>query len=275
MKAGALMEDNYKIYVHINKKNKKMYIGQTKLKGIERFGLDGQRYKGCRKFYNAIKKYGWENFNHIILFENLSKDMADLIEQELIKKYNTTNNGYNINTGGKHYAHNDETKKILSLNHRGKNNPFYNKKHNKKTLSIISQKSMYRSRKKVINLHTLDVYESLFEASSCTKQSISKISQHCNINRSISRREWLFLNDYNILTEEEILSYMNFNKKDNLCKKVIYLENKKIFKSLREAERETGTEHTLISRHCRHLVDDPEWEYLNDYLLKKQTANAK
>lgn len=50
----------------------------------------------------AIKKYGWDNFDHIILFDNLSKDEACSYEIKLIKKYNTRNKayGYNRSDGG-------------------------------------------------------------------------------------------------------------------------------------------------------------------------------
>ena len=94
------MQNNYKIYVHIVP-NGKLYIGQTKTSLSCRWGVNGSRYKD-QVFYRAIHKYGWNNIKHILLFENLSHDEADIIEQELIKKYKTTNSdyGYNIASGG-------------------------------------------------------------------------------------------------------------------------------------------------------------------------------
>ena len=93
----------YKIYAHINNINGKLYIGQTCRKDIKkRFGKNGIQYRKCLYLWNAIQKYGWENFRYIILFEGLSKEMADIIEIELIKKYKTTESefGYNISAGG-------------------------------------------------------------------------------------------------------------------------------------------------------------------------------
>jgi len=52
---------NYKIYIHINKVNGKMYVGITKQTPEDRW-KNGTGYDTSPKFYNAIKKYGWENF---------------------------------------------------------------------------------------------------------------------------------------------------------------------------------------------------------------------
>lgn len=54
------------IYMHTSPSGKH-YIGQTKQKINNRFRSDGSGYKQCRVFYNAIKKYGWNNFKHEIL----------------------------------------------------------------------------------------------------------------------------------------------------------------------------------------------------------------
>ena len=63
----------YFIYAHVNKFNKKAYIGITcQTKAKYRWGKDGNHYRAHIKFYNAIIKYGWENFEHIVLAENVS-----------------------------------------------------------------------------------------------------------------------------------------------------------------------------------------------------------
>ena len=55
---------NYKIYIHKNKINNKIYVGQTKQSLSRRFRHNGEGYKHCICFYNAIQKYGWDNFTH-------------------------------------------------------------------------------------------------------------------------------------------------------------------------------------------------------------------
>lgn len=48
-----------KLYIYQNQKNGKIYIGQTTTTLEERAGKCGKLYKNCTRFYNAIKKYGF------------------------------------------------------------------------------------------------------------------------------------------------------------------------------------------------------------------------
>ena len=109
--------DNYKVYVHINKINGKLYFGQTGQENVKDRWDSGHGYKPCVAFNRAIEKYGWDNFEHIVLFENLSLEMANIIESELIKKYETTNGvyGYNITSGGSNYKMSERTKEKLRM----------------------------------------------------------------------------------------------------------------------------------------------------------------
>lgn len=95
------MEGSYCVYMH-ESPNCKKYIGITRQKP-ERRWQNGFGYVNNKYFYRAIEKYGWENFKHIIIKDNLSKENAEKLEIELIKKYesNNPNNGYNILDGGK------------------------------------------------------------------------------------------------------------------------------------------------------------------------------
>lgn len=91
---------NYLVYVHTNKINGKKYVGQSS-NIVERWRNGGKNYFSSIKFFRAIQKYGWENFTHEILYENLNKEAANKIERDLIRKYDSINNGYNIQEGGK------------------------------------------------------------------------------------------------------------------------------------------------------------------------------
>lgn len=76
----------------------------------------GEGYKSSPHFYAAIQKYGWDNFEHNILFQNLTKEEACKKEQELIAKYNSMNReyGYNSMSGGDIFVMNEETKQKIS-----------------------------------------------------------------------------------------------------------------------------------------------------------------
>lgn len=95
-----LLKLNYVVYVHTSPDGK-VYVGITMKKPEYRWN-NGNGYKPNKHFYNAILKYGWDNFKHEIVALNLSKEDACKIEQELIKKFNSTDKsrGYNKSIGG-------------------------------------------------------------------------------------------------------------------------------------------------------------------------------
>lgn len=107
------------VYKHTNKINGKVYIGQTRYGNnpIARWGKTGNCYKNSFYFYNAIKKYGWDNFEHEILYNNLTVEEANYYEQLEIEKYNSNNPefGYNLNTGGNNFLLNEEVKQRISV----------------------------------------------------------------------------------------------------------------------------------------------------------------
>ena len=76
------MNPLYTVYQHKNKINGKVYIGITMQEPEKRWGVNGRNYKSSPHFYSAIQKYGWDNFEHNILFTNLTKEEACLKEQE-------------------------------------------------------------------------------------------------------------------------------------------------------------------------------------------------
>lgn len=92
----------FTIYMHINIFNHKIYIGQTSRKPEIRWGKNGDGYIGCSYFYNAIQKYGWNSFEHIILKDGLSQEEANYWEKYYIQIFKSNNRdfGYNIKSGG-------------------------------------------------------------------------------------------------------------------------------------------------------------------------------
>lgn len=90
------------IYYIKNKLNGKMYIGQTIHTLKYRMYRHVQKVKQNNpcKLYQAIRKYGWENFEINVLCECSSKDELDEKETYYINYYDTYKNGYNMTLGG-------------------------------------------------------------------------------------------------------------------------------------------------------------------------------
>lgn len=144
------MEENQKsffVYKHTNKINGKAYVGITSRKDVKiRWGRNGIGYKNNEHFYNAIKKYGWENFDHEILYSGVSKDRALYLEGMLSEIYRSTDplHGYNLVCGEDSAIFNisEETRNKLSVTlSGGKRKPL--SKSTKKRLSKIA-KEMYK-----------------------------------------------------------------------------------------------------------------------------------
>jgi len=133
----------YSVYAHINKINGLIYIGITSNNPYKRWA-NGCGYSKNEFFSNAIKKYGWDGFRHVIILDGLSSELANEVECKLIKIYETTDRkkGYNIMNGGNSNRHTDYTKQKIKENHhdiRGEKNPFYGKKHSEETIIKIKE----------------------------------------------------------------------------------------------------------------------------------------
>nr|DAL56493.1 MAG TPA_asm: intron associated endonuclease [Caudoviricetes sp.] len=135
------IEKIYKLYVHISPSGKR-YYGITCTKVEQRWGCDGQRYNRQPYFWNAIQKYGWDNFVHEVLFDDLTKHEACILEQCYIALYDTTNRekGYNCSIGGIEHSHTKETKEKIKKSISGENNGMYGKHHSDGAKEKMRQK---------------------------------------------------------------------------------------------------------------------------------------
>lgn len=95
-----MTEKTYCVYKHIAP-DERVYIGITSNNPVKRW-QGGTGYKGNTYFTRAIKKYGWDNFQHIIIAEGLDEQSAKEMEIKLIAecKSNIRKYGFNISSGG-------------------------------------------------------------------------------------------------------------------------------------------------------------------------------
>ena len=168
--------ENYKLYMHIFP-NKKVYVGITK-ETLARRWLNGNGYRRQPVVFSAIMKYGWDNIQHILLREGMTKDQAMQAEKDTIKAFNSNdrNFGYNLTSGGDGTADvkrgkeasermrnynltrnydeafkqklrtanlgkkaSAETKAKMSAKRKGSGNSFYGKAHSDKAKELISK----------------------------------------------------------------------------------------------------------------------------------------
>lgn len=116
----------WKVYVHINKVNGKRYVGITSKSNVNHRWESGCGYKENPHFYSAIQKYGWDGFEHIILFDGLDCESAKSMERFFIRLWSTQDReyGYNMTSGGDGtpgYHPSDETRAKLSEARRKEN----------------------------------------------------------------------------------------------------------------------------------------------------------
>lgn len=156
------------VYKHQLKNTNQVYIGQT---NNIKARWKPNSYKQCIKFYNAINKYGWNNFEHIILKDNLTLEEANYWEEYYIKQYNSCNDGWNLSSGGLNHLHSNETKQKMSQTRKGKP---HSEEHNqaiskaltgkKHTSSHNRNNQLAQHRKPVQCIETSKIYESLADA---------------------------------------------------------------------------------------------------------------
>lgn len=113
--------NEYVVYAHINKINGKKYIGITADDPPKRWA-NGSGYRRNKHFNDAIKKYGWDNFHHLIIVSGLDESEACEIERAMIRRHKSNDKrfGYNITDGGEHFQHSDESKKLMNARRKGK-----------------------------------------------------------------------------------------------------------------------------------------------------------
>lgn len=191
------MKREYCVYKH-TAPNGKVYIGITSQNPLSRWN-GGKGYKNNKHFYNAIVKYGWDNFKHEILFEKLIKDEACEKEIVLIALYksNIPAYGYNHSSGGQyggygtHRRHSADTIKKIKENHKGTLGYHFTERQ-KNNIS----KSKDDFKKRVLCYETKIVFNSLSDAAKTVGVSYVNISACCHGKLKTSGGfHWGFVDD--------------------------------------------------------------------------------
>lgn len=277
-----MVKYNYTVYVHISPSNKR-YVGITR-QNIKNRWKNGAGYKSGY-FHNAINKYGWNNFKHIIIAENLSCDDAKEMEKLLIATYKSNNKkyGYNLTNGGdgmNGFKPSEETKEKISNSLKG-NIPWNKGKTNIYTKESLNKMSVSaKNRKKVVHFkHTEETKEKIrlaakkrvgklssFYGKHHTEETKKKISdsrkgktsgeKHYNYGKHLSEDTKKKISDSltGKMSGEKNPMYGTKRSDISLCKSVICVNTLEIFRSITEAATYYNIMKSDICKCCKGII---------------------
>lgn len=250
--------EGYYVYVHINKINGKKYFGITGKKRVEERWAKGKGYVNNAHFYNAIQKYGWDNFEHIILHEGLTKKRATLFERFYIATNETTNHekGYNVTNGGDcGYSFTDESKERQSkiMKEKWKEN----KNFNNKTRTVIC----------LVNDDFIETFNGTYEAARELGLDQGGVYRCCSgevfsLTRNWGELECEFKFKFKDMEEEE---YKKWISRQMTCTRslqpVMNKETGIFYKAMAQAARKNGIDRQCIYKHCKGIYPSRKWRY--------------
>lgn len=288
-------EKKYKVYKH-TVPDGRVYIGITCQSNPKHRFDRGRGYKDNIHFYRFIIKNGWDCINSEILYDDLSKEEAELKEIELIAFYDSTNpkKGFNIEKGGNlNKEITEETRLRQSIAHLGVSIPAEACNNMRK-----GQKESWASgtRKKRINyakdntgiaernkercirpIYKIDKSsgEILYKYNSLTEAEQDGYNHSCvsavanGAKRSYKGFIWIKEEDYSEELLQKRLDYAN--EKVKRLKINQYDTDMNLicsFKSIRDIENKTGyTNRLSITSCCERIIDTAfgfVWRYDNE-----------
>ena len=213
------------------------------------------------KLYNKIRKY--PNSISIELLEIVSKNDLTKVEEFYIKTLKTFSG--------------DKIKDFLNMIEEPTDSPMNNINIRKKQKKSQNTPRMIKRKKEVMNKNWADpVYrekmanqwkDPVFRKKHA--ESMNKVFNdplYIEKQRKNSIIMWEdpnFREKYLKIINEPAYKERMFQINKHKSKSVISIETGEIFRSIREAERKTGVERSLISYHCKNKVKNPRWKFFN------------
>ena len=267
-----------------------VYIGITSDYPLARW-RNGRGYDCCEVMNKAIKKYGWENFTHEILFDNLTKEEACQKEIELIAFYKNQGHCYNLAERGTNGLASEETKKKMSSNRQRKNAHGWRHIVSSETKQTVAKKIKgikrnSKTKEKLSSTHSKKVYQynldgeliqewdSVYQASNILGLARSPITR-CRLYQQKTYQNCLWLLDY--IDAVLIQKYLNneiiippIKNKSLLQKKVSCFQEErriKTFDSIKEASKWSKITEQQIRYACKNnkIAGEYYWKYEEDY----------
>lgn len=175
------------IYLISNKINNKIYIGQT-----INFNKRMREYKNNfskeqPKIHRAIDKYGWDNFDKLILDIAYSKEELDILECFYIEKFQSIAFGYNLMSGGSTSKHSEISIQKMRDAHKGEKNHHFGKRgilsfnYGRKMSSETKSKQKISKQYKMIKVicnETGEIFNCLMDAHKKLNIAVESISRN-------------------------------------------------------------------------------------------------
>ena len=217
------------IYKVTNKINGKIYIGQT-IRTLEQRKWQhlNAAKGGCKThFYNAIRKYGEDNFIFEVIDEASTLVELNELERYYIKKFDCINNGYNMVDGGnnnvmfldevkQHHLdamRSDDTKAKISASMKQyrREHPWTEEQRHKFAISKYGNKNF--AGHKLTDSHKDALNKSHYKKVHCIDIQGNIIAK---FNTVKSAAEWWFNNGYNnVSSAYRLCDYIKASSKDN------------------------------------------------------------
>ena len=275
--------ESYSVYKHTCP-NSKVYIGITRCKVKDRW-KNGLGYE-YQVFGRAVRKYGWENITHEVLYENLTEDEAKRLEQELIKEFDSKNpeHGYNRTDGGDGVKGCEYTEEVLDKMRQHANRMWANPETREKLLKHLKEVSKNnigrkRSEKSIRTTverlsikvdqydrdgNLIQTFDSLMDAARSVNKDCNSAIVACCKGKKKSYCGFIWKYHGDELTEEE-LEWIN--RSDLPRKPIVMCDDEwneiKRFPGFHDAGRELGINYRSIfsavktGRHCNGY----KWRY--------------
>lgn len=277
---------DHKIYKYTNKVNGKVYIGRT-CTSLYKRARGGEGYRGCVYFWNAIQKYGWENFEGEILEEGLTAEESSVKEIEYIEKYNSANGDFGYNIVKSAQSDFDDTRRLkISERNKGENNPRWgchiSEEHRRKIIETNKKRvytpemrrNLSEARKKSYaegTVHPMSGHKHTQEA----KDKMSKANKgHIPWNKGKKMSEVSpdyvpsFLGKHHSEEARRKISEANKGRSNTACsKRVVCIETGVIYDSALEASRIIKRDVSQLCKCCRGVrksCGGYHWCYVDD-----------
>lgn len=237
------------LYVHVNKYNGKKYFGITN-QSVKQRWQGGNGYNETQPlFHNAIKKYGWDMFDHIVVIKNLPRFLAYEFEKYFIALYRTNNSdfGYNISAGGINSHTSNTTKQ--------------------------KQQMAAKNKQQVICLETKQIFNSYRHASKhfgVDMNAIKRCCKHPQKGYTSKGFHFMKLQEYQCSSPQTISKLLqtvcNYTGKPVIC-----LETRKIYKNQKQLKQlQIASDVGDCCRLQNKSSGGFHWLFLQDYLQKSE-----